>query len=862
MQTGRFERGRAVIGRPRLIECLARAATDRIALIAAPAGFGKSVLLRAYLAAHPARRRVTYRLGAGNRTPLGFVRGFVEALGTVGPAPPLAAFVHSNGARKNRRLREWFLDALSGFSGTVVLDDLHLGTATRAAADFVARIIDEAGGVRWIVATRSLARLPVASWIAHGDVGEIIGESDLSLTPVEVREIARACGLGDDPSLTEHVAQLAQGWPTAFSFGIGLAAEGYAPRGVTRHTSAFVYQVLAEQVFARLRSEQREFLLETCLLPSIDPPVLARALRADAQEIVASLEQQAAFISPDGHGGFFYHDLFKSFLRSEFLKLPAAHVNASIRRACDVLLQAGEHEAAIDLCVGIDAYGLAAEALERVGFELLDGGYVDVVERATRSLRAAELRYPIVVALDACLESLQGNYVRAEELFAEAVAKTSGELRVAVTLRYAVDLLNRREFERADRLLAIDVDATLRPELRADALAVRGFAAAQGGRGAAARAYIGQALELTGALADQRVVGMTHHRAALAYYALSDLTRARALALSAVRLADRCGVAGLSARARISLAVIAGEQGDLETHNRIYRELRDLAKAAADRNLMFVVAMDAFWAEVEAGNVAASESLERELRQFDATPFRRSEDTLLSAYALKAAWSGDFAAAHGYVAGTAERLTTAARRAQRFAENALYAVAAGLVHEAAAAATNAFEALRTVGGAKGLSRIVLARCFLGLALAAAGRPDAADEVLGAVSFSSGDQRKHFGAFVAAALAFVRFCRGDGAALAAALERLRGSLLGGYAPLIERLRELHAADSPDELAPLSASERAVLAHVERGLSSKEIAAAMSRSPQTVDTHVKAILRKLQCRGRGEAAYLARRRGLLD
>ncbi len=819
-------------------------------------------MLNAYLAAHPRAATVVYRLGSGSQTPLGFVRGFVEALGRVAPAPPLAAFVHSNGSRRSARLRQWFVDALRTFSGTVIVDDLHLGTSNRAVADFAARVIDEAQGLRWIIATRSLARLPVASWIAHGDVGAVIDESELSLTDGEAGEIAAACGLGEDRSLTAHVAQLAQGWPTAFSFGIGLAAEGYAPRGVTRHTSAFVYRVLAEQVFARLGSEQRDFLLETCLLPGIDPQALARSLRPDAAEIVAALEQQATFINPDGQGGFFYHDLFKGFLRSELMKLPAAEVNARIRRACDHLLASGEHDAAIDLCVGFDAYGLAAESLERVGFDLIDAGYVDVVERATRSLRSAELRYPVVIALDACLESSQGNYVRADELFAAALEKTSGELRAAVTLRFAVDLLNRREFERADRLLAsIDLGATLRPELRADVLAVHGFAAAQGGRGAAARGFIAQALELTGSLTDLRAVAMTHHRAALAYYAMFDLRRARALAMSAVRLADRAAVAGLAARARISLAVIAGEQGDLDLHNRIYRELRDLAKAAADRNLTFVVLMDTFWAELEAGNRAAAGEVERELREFDATPFRRSEDTLLSAYALRAAWDGDFAAAHGYVADTAPRLTTPARRVQRAAETALYAVAAGLTHEAGIAETQAFDALNAIGGAHGLSRIVLARCFLALALATAGRRDEAEALLTAVTFTSGEQRKHFGAFVAAALAFARVGRDEGAGLQPALARLRESLLGGYATLIERLRAIHET-AATEIPALSASERAVLAHVERGLSSKEIAAAMSRSPQTVDTHVKAILRKLNCRGRGEAAYLARRHGLLD
>ncbi len=153
-----------------------------------------------------------------------------------------------------------------------------------------------------------------------------------------------------------------------------------------------------------------------------------------------------------------------------------------------------------------------------------------------------------------------------------------------------------------------------------------------------------------------------------------------------------------------------------------------------------------------------------------------------------------------------------------------------------------------------------ARCLLALALAQRGDAAAAENTVGRIAFASAVQRKHFGPFRDAVLAFVRQSRPEGPQLEPALGRLRGTLLAGYAPLVERLRDRDRAE-PRE-AGLSAAERAVLAHVQRGLSSKEIAAAMSRSPQTVDTHVKSILRKLNCRGRSEAVYVARRRGLLD
>jgi DNA-binding CsgD family transcriptional regulator len=330
-------------------------------------------------------------------------------------------------------------------------------------------------------------------------------------------------------------------------------------------------------------------------------------------------------------------------------------------------------------------------------------------------------------------------------------------------------------------------------------------------------------------------------------------------------MANKTSVAGLAARSRISLAIIAGEQGDLRTHNEIFADLRERGRAAGDRNLMFVALMDALWAETEAGNVGESNSLVDRLADFDASLFRRAEDTLLPAYALRSAWEGDFGTAYAHVKDTAERLTTAPRRAMRFGEIALYAAAAGLLQESNAAAVKSEALVRDVAGtrARSLSRTTFARVFLALAYAMLREFAAGVSVLESVTFSSGVQRSNFSPLVEAARAFIRFRQGAASVLTPVQARLRESLLGGYALLIEQL--MRKSDEDDALfavTPLSSAERVVLQHIERGLSSKEIASLMARSPQTIDTQVKSILRKLNCRGRSEAAYFARRRGLLD
>jgi two-component system NarL family response regulator len=102
-----------------------------------------------------------------------------------------------------------------------------------------------------------------------------------------------------------------------------------------------------------------------------------------------------------------------------------------------------------------------------------------------------------------------------------------------------------------------------------------------------------------------------------------------------------------------------------------------------------------------------------------------------------------------------------------------------------------------------------------------------------------------------------------------------------AELVEAIRRVHAGEAIiapsmalkllDEFAALSAEaqrcetggedltgrERQVLQLTARGLSNKEIAAALALSPHTIKAHIRSILDKLHLRGRAEAAAWAAR-----
>jgi DNA-binding NarL/FixJ family response regulator len=85
-------------------------------------------------------------------------------------------------------------------------------------------------------------------------------------------------------------------------------------------------------------------------------------------------------------------------------------------------------------------------------------------------------------------------------------------------------------------------------------------------------------------------------------------------------------------------------------------------------------------------------------------------------------------------------------------------------------------------------------------------------------------------------------------------RLAGFVLDAF-----RTGEATAVDS--ELDQLTAREREVLQLIARGYRYKEIAARLHLSPRTVESHVSAVLRKLQLSSRHELTRWAAERRLI-
>lgn len=845
--------------RARVNDRLARATRFPVTLIVAPAGFGKSVALRDYV--ETARLDVVrYDVAREDRTLLAFVRGLSAALEPVAPSA-LAAFPAMQQRvmavdEPVRELGDWFAEHLKRTVCTIVIDDLHYAAADPNAIALLVDLIERTfERIHWIVATRSDAALPIASWIGYGRMDLPIGEDDLRFTTDEALASADDAQVTADPGEIEALRELTGGWPIALSIALRTRTHAADLRAATTGTREMVYRYLAEQVFGGLTRAQQRFLLLSSVLPTFDA-VTAEALGA-TPEFLAELRRSVTFLNTSGAGEHRYHDLFREFLEHELRRSGAkewydAHVGAG------ALLERrrGSDAAALALYTKVGAVDAIVALLEREGIALLERGEGETVAAAIEAVPEEQrVDNAVMIGVRAMLDANLGRIDGAERRFVAAIERAgAGELRIALVHRYAIELV-RQDRDCVDLLEPYARDETLAPALRVPILGTLATAYVRAGQLDVASRTVRRALDLAEPLGDD-VRARLYQQAAYVHQFTPTHELVRDYATVAVELATARGLYEVAARAySVLYTVVNDEDDDPIATLAVLDKLEECARKGASRQARFFGVVASYAVEVERGDDAALEQLDRQLQGglAAAVTTRVQVQALHPAKAMRAAWAGDFRGAYELLAGTAQQQTSTERRALRAADTAVYAFAAGLQAEGDESLRDAAAALERC--TRPSPRIVRAHLAVAVAELLRGRSSSAHRSLAEAERLLTPQMRRLRALAQAVRAMerVQLEQADPATLAAALERLRAQHFGGMARLLGAL-PVARGDEPG-YTQLTPSEREILALLAKGASTKDVAAKTGRSPQTVDTHIRSICRKLNCSGRREAIAIA-------
>ena len=830
-------------------------------LLVAPAGFGKSVALRDFLET-AGIGAVRYDVRREDGALLAFVRRLSEALEPVAPSA-IAAFPAMQervlaAHEPVRQLSDWFAEHLKNAACTIVIDDLHYAATDPASIALLADLIERTSErIKWILAARSDVGLPVATWIAYGRMDIPIGEDELRFTTDEALAAANAAHSDIELQEVEALRQLTDGWPVALTIALRTRTYSADLRSASSGTRELVYRYLAEQVFSGLNAAQRQFVLATAVFSAFDVG-LAEALGA-SPEFLRDVRSRVAFLNETAPGQYRYHDLFRDFLETELRRSSEREWHAALCKGAELLERRGSQAEALALFVKAQDAENVLRIIKQSGFALFELGHGEVLASALAMLpEAVHGSEAAVLGLQAMIDASLGRFELAEANFLAAIERAGEriDLRMGLVHRYTIELV-RNERDCVPFLEPYAEDQTIPAHLRVPLLGTLATGLLHSGRNGDAIAAIDEALRLMGPEVSDETRARVFQQAAYVQRYAGSIERARHFAEIAVELALQNNLYELAARAYSVAYTIEHDEADdpgasLETLSKI----SECAKKSASSRARVFALIASYEIQVDRGDDAALERLDAEIEENQAN-LRLISTALLPAKAMRTAWNGDFAGAHGLLRGSSTDEPSPEWQALRSAEIALYAAAAGVQQESEEAITLAVSALEKADPRR--RRSIRTRVLLALAELVRGHHSAAHRYIADAERGLESRMHRVRSLAQAVRAVYRAAlqQADEHELAEALERLRSEHFGGMARLLQALPlgEVSSAG----VAVLTPAEREVLQLLALGASTKQVAAKTGRSPHTVDTHIRSICRKLGCSGRREAVALATSQG---
>lgn len=333
-----------LIARPDLFQLLQNSCEKRLVLVTAPAGFGKSTLVRAWLE----QQSCPYTwlsLDQADNDPSRFFSYFFAALSQLLPDCQSAS-------RKNYSFADSphledvlgsLIHPLEELPGRAVfiIDDYHL-IQNQAVHDILLFILKNLTllngkdgtayrGILPVLISRADPPFSLSKWRLQGELTEI-RMNDLRISDADARSfLSMVTGTSISPELARGIVAQTEGWIA----GLQMAAISFNEQhlqNLDTFIAGFnggnhlVADYLLNEVMALLPRQQQQFLIETSILERLSGPVCNAMLSAtDSQQQLEMLEKSNLFIIPldDQRGWYRYHHLLSNYLRKRREQLPS-----------------------------------------------------------------------------------------------------------------------------------------------------------------------------------------------------------------------------------------------------------------------------------------------------------------------------------------------------------------------------------------------------------------------------------------------------------------------------------------------------------------------------------------------------------
>jgi len=360
---------------------LSRGAEAKLTLISAPAGFGKTTALAAWLAQPVENRSVAWlSLEESDRHPATFWTYVVTALQTVSPGLGGSVLpLLQSGQAPIETVLATVLNELSTLPNDLdlVFDDYHLVDGPDVATGMGFLLEHLPPQVHVVLSTRVDPDLPLARLRARGDLVDVRA-ADLRFTREEVAAyMAEAAGLDLTSRDIAVLEERTEGWIAALQLA-ALSMEGRDNVAGFIATFAgddrYIVDYLVDEVLAQQPDHVRSFLVQTSILDRLSGSLCdAVTGQEGGKATLEALDRANLFVVPldDSRHWYRYHHLFADVLQTHLRDGRPDELAELHRRASCWYDQAGEAPAAV-------RHALASGDVERAA---------DLVERAIPTLQ-------------------------------------------------------------------------------------------------------------------------------------------------------------------------------------------------------------------------------------------------------------------------------------------------------------------------------------------------------------------------------------------------------------------------------------------------------------------------------------------
>jgi LuxR family maltose regulon positive regulatory protein len=385
------------------------AEAERVVQVSAPAGSGKTVLMRSWIAEAGLTQHAAWvSVNSEERDPQRFWISVADAIRSTAAGSALVRPLTAAPGLDGWAVVERLLTDLGPLKDRLwlVIDDAHVLGSAEVLPQLELLLLRAPQDLRFLLAARHDLRLGLHRLRLEGKLTEIRA-GDLRFSLAEARALFGATGVELPTDVLARLHGRTEGWAAGLRLAaLSLAGHPDPERFAAEFsgTDRTVAEFLLAEVLDRQSEAVRRLLLRTSMLERVSGP-LADVLtgRSGGERILQDLEQAGAFVvSLDaGRSWFRYHQLFADLLQLE-LRRTEPNARAELHgTAARWLAGHGYPVEAVRQAQAAEDWGLAAQLLSDHWLDLYLGG---------RGATLVELlaRFPLrVVAANAELTAVQ-----------------------------------------------------------------------------------------------------------------------------------------------------------------------------------------------------------------------------------------------------------------------------------------------------------------------------------------------------------------------------------------------------------------------------------------------------------------------